>query len=100
MGQSAGAIVAGSTIRPAYWKGWDDPSAGGSLEEVEWTDEKLKCMGLVPNRAFFPHYDEQWAATVEERRAELRGAELLCLTDDGRQAFVSGDDEVEEVEEP
>ena len=27
VGQSAGAVVAGATIRTAFWKGWDDPNA-------------------------------------------------------------------------
>ena len=99
VGQSAGSIVAGATLRPAFFKGWDDPEAGGSLEGVEWTDERQRCMGLVPNRAFFPHYDPQWAKVVEERQGECGKAQLVCLTDDGSTAWVSGD-EVEDVEEP
>lgn len=93
VGQSAGSIVAGATARTALWKGWDDPKAGGALEEVEWTDEKLRCMGLVPKRAFFPHYGAQWDALVEERRGELgRSVELVCLSDDGKGVYVSGEE--------
>ena len=95
VGQSAGAIVAGATIRPAYRKGWDDPAAGGALEGVQWNDDTMKCVGLVPNRVFFPHYvDEQHAGLVRDRKGELKGAvEVVCLTDDGKQAFVCGDEE-------
>ena len=93
VGQSAGAIVAGATIRPAYFKGWDDPAAGGALEGVRWTDKELRCMGLAPNRAFFPHYDQRWESTVQERKGELGSAELVCLTDDGSVAYVSGEEE-------
>ena len=34
MGASAGAIVAGKSIRTAEWKGWDDPTITG--EDFEW----------------------------------------------------------------
>ena len=65
VGKSAGAIVAGGTVETACWKGWDDPKAGGELEEIEWTTARMKVMGLAPNRAFFPHYDAQWEGLVE-----------------------------------
>ena len=93
VGQSAGAIVAGNSIRPALWKGWDDPAAGGALDGVEWTEGRLKSMGLVRRRVFFPHYDDQWAKTVDERKADLGGTKVMCLTDDGTTAYVSGEDE-------
>jgi len=97
VGQSAGAIIAGSSIQTALWKGWDDPTAGGSLADVEWTDAKLRSLGLVPDRLFFPHFEPEWAETVDKRTAELGaagdGAEVVCLTDDGSGAHVSGDDD-------
>ena len=34
VGASAGAIVAGRSIRTAEWKGWDDPSIAG--DDYEW----------------------------------------------------------------
>ena len=92
VGQSAGAIVAGTTIRTAFWKGWDDPAAAGPA--VDWSDEaNLRGMGLTAEScAFFPHYDEAWAQLVRERSGEVDGR-LVCLTDDGATALVSGDDE-------
>ena len=97
VGQSAGSIVAGATARTALWKGWDDPKAGGALDDVEWTDDELRCMSLAPRRAFFPHYDSQWAELVDERRGELgKAVEVMCLTDDGEHVYVSG----EEADEP
>jgi peptidase E len=94
VGCSAGSIVAGATIQPAHWKGWDDPQAGGELAEVEWSEAACRSMRLVPDRAFFPHYDErEWAALVEERRDELgEKVEVMCLTDDGSSVYVSGEE--------
>lgn len=94
VGQSAGAIIAGPTIRTAHWKGWDDPAAGGALEGVEWTDEAMQAVGLVPDRAFFPHYVEsEHAALVASRAGECGdGVEVVCLTDDGETAYVSGEE--------
>lgn len=93
VGQSAGSIVAGSTIRTAYWKGWDDPSAA---PDADWTDEaQLKAMGLAPDGiAFFPHYTDEWAAVVEEKKGEVE--RIVCLTDDGASSLVCGDEATEE----
>lgn len=93
VGQSAGSIVAGATIRTAYWKGLDDPTAGGALDGVEWTEDALRGAGLVPDRAFFPHYEaEEHEALVHARQAECgRAVEVVKLTDDGTQAYVVGD---------
>ena len=97
VGQSAGSIVAGATIRPAFWKGWDDPAA--APEDAGWDEESnLAAMGLVPDAAFFPHYEaEQWASLVEERRGEVAPARVVCLTDDGEGAVVCGDVEDEDA---
>ena len=91
VGCSAGAIVAGSTIRTAFWKGWDDPAAGGALADVDWSDgDRLQGMGLVADAAFFPHYDaEQWAGLIREREHEVE--RVVRLSDDGAHAYVEGD---------
>ena len=47
-------------------------------------------MGFV-REAFFPHYTEEWAGLVEERKGEVE--RVVCLTDDGRVAYVSGEEE-------
>ena len=93
VGQSAGSIVAGSTIRTAYWKGWDDPNAA---PDEDWSDEKsLVAMGLAPEGcAFFPHYTSEWASLVEEKKGEVE--RVVCLTDDGESSLVCGDDESDE----
>ena len=68
----------------------------GALADVEWSDAALRSMALVPkNRAYFPHYTAEWEATVAERRKECGGAEVVCLTDDGRTADVFGEEEEE-----
>lgn len=88
VGQSAGAIVAGESIRTAFWKGWDDP---GAAPEEDWSRaENLEAMGLAPT-AFFPHYDaEQWAGLVNSKKGEVHGR-VVCLTDDGEAAYINGD---------
>jgi hypothetical protein len=88
VGCSAGAIVAGSSIRTAYWKGWDDPHIVG-----DWsTEESLRGMGLVPSKAFFPHFEHAaHAALLEERRGDLGGSTVIGLTDCGEIAHVCGE---------
>ena len=88
VGQSAGAIVAGETVRTAFWKGWDDPAAA---PDEDWTDEaNQQAMGLAPV-SLFPHYDaELWRNLVDSKRGEVHGR-VLCLTDDGEESYVNGD---------
>ena len=103
VGQSAGAIVAGESIETAFWKGWDDP---GAAPDEDWSDEhNLKGMGLARQTVLFPHYSDEWQTLVEEKqqRAGLVSAtgtasdgshqsRLVCLTDDGVESLVVGDD--------
>lgn len=103
-GSSAGAIVAGSSMEPAGWKGWDDPSIvpGGRQTYDDWNG--VASLKLVGNAAFFPHYDEdQWAAVVQGKMAALaprRGGDdddddsntniqVCCLQDD-QVCYVDG----------
>lgn len=88
VGQSAGAIVAGESIRTAFWKGWDDP---GAAPEEDWSrEENLEAMGLAPT-SFFPHYDaEKWSSLVASKKSEVHGR-VVCLTDDGEEAYINGD---------
>ena len=58
IGASAGAIVAGNSIETAYWKGWDDPTACGSIPaDLEWTTERKSGAKLVTDENFFMHYE-------------------------------------------
>lgn len=89
MGCSAGAIVAGKSIKTAYWKGWDSPDidieAGGvgnnkdennirnssssSKRLVQWDEESLQGESLV-EKDIFPHYNHALhAALVQEKSA-------------------------------
>lgn len=66
IGSSAGAIVAGRSIKTAFWKGWDDP---GVAEDVVWGEDTLRGAGLS-DFSVFPHYE---ASTHDELIAERRG---------------------------
>jgi peptidase E len=69
IGASAGAIVAGKSIRTAYWKGWDDPLVAG--EDFEWNDGTLSGAALR-HYSVFPHYcTDQHADLVAQKRGEL-----------------------------
>ena len=68
MGSSAGAIVAGRSIKTAYWKGWDDPAAA---KEMEWNEDTLRGSGISPF-SVFPHYEPSaHDGLIDERRQEL-----------------------------
>ena len=69
MGASAGAIVAGKSIRTAYWKGWDDPAVAGT--DFEWTNEALQGRGLSEYSLFMHYQETQHATLVEEKKIEL-----------------------------
>ena len=78
IGSSAGAIVAGMDISPAFWKGWDDP---GAAEGVEWNSTNLRGRCIVPY-SIFPHYDaDKHLHLVESKRVELPHR-VRCIPDD------------------
>ena len=85
VGQSAGAICAGDSIRTAYWKGWDDP---GAADGVDWdAPAALDGLALAPGLSVFPHYaPDEHAALVAARSAELRPSRCVTLADD--EAYV------------
>jgi len=90
VGASAGSIVAGRSIEPALWKGWDDPAAAGP--DTDWEESgAYDAMSLAPSVSFFPHYSDEWAALCSSRSAEL-DHKCVLLTDDGNEAFVMGDE--------
>jgi peptidase E len=65
-GASAGAILAGHTIRTCEWKNWDDPGHGTEwdLRNTPW---KLEGLHLLKNDAsVFVHYNDEWERRVKE----------------------------------
>ena len=69
IGASAGAIIAGKSIRTAYWKGWDDPSVAGT--DFVWNEDALQGRGLSEYSLFMHYQETQHAALVEEKKSEL-----------------------------
>lgn len=90
VGCSAGSIVAGQDVSTAYWKGWDDPRAGGALDGVDWAAPgATTALGLVAGVSFFPHHTDEFETLVAARRGAL-GHEVVCLRDAGRPYVVGG----------
>lgn len=86
VGCSAGSIVAGRSIRTAFWKGWDDPRV---VEAVDWGSEQAQtALGLV-SVSLFPHYEPAaHEALVQQRRGELDHG--LVTLDEAGGAYMVG----------
>ena len=70
IGASAGAILVGSTMQTACWKGWDDPRVvPGQQDYADW--EQVPGLSLVGKVAFFPHMEDSWKELVESKSQEL-----------------------------
>ena len=82
-GKSAGAIVAGSRVATATWKGWDAPSV---VPGKETYDDWLECQGFkfAGDSSIFPHMDDQWEDLVKEKTQTTDKAfdSLYCLRED------------------
>ena len=92
IGVSAGAIVAGNSIETAYWKGWDDPTASGTISE-EWTVDRKEGAKLAPDESFFMHYDADiHQGLVEESSRRFEGS-FLVRTVKNNNALIYGEDE-------
>ena len=108
VGKSAGAIVAGSRVDTATWKGWDNPAVVPGKETYgDWNG----CRGMSfmgPNASIFPHYDdESWEVVVQEKTKQtieedgdgvtvysLHEWEACCIDGEAREVFVvSGEQE-------
>ena len=89
-GASAGAICAGSTIKTALFKGWDDPYANGAIDKTYiWDDVTFKGPSL--SAPVFPHYDPSLhGALIEEQMAAWLPQEgpIVAIADD--EAYISG----------
>jgi hypothetical protein len=79
-GASAGAILAGTTIRTCEWKGWDDPGHGTSWD-LRATEHGLDGLGMMDGGAsLFPHAGSEWVGRVEEMKP--RHAETVVILDE------------------
>jgi len=64
IGVSAGALLCGSTVETAVWKGRDNPK-DPSLPELDWADPDVaEGLNLLDGNAYFMHYDASWADVV------------------------------------
>lgn len=70
-GKSAGAILAGTNINTAYWKGWDDPlvTPTGEREQESSPLIGLDCLGQ--SKSVFPHMDECWQELVAQKQKTI-----------------------------
>ncbi len=107
VGKSAGAIVAGSRVDTATWKGWDDPAVVPGKETYgDWNGYRgVSFMG--PNASIFPHMGESWKVMVQEKTKQmieedgddvavysLHEWEACCIDGEAREVFVvSGEQE-------
>ena len=65
-GASAGAILAGATLKVCEWKAWDDPGHGQSWD-LRSLPSGLDGLNLVNDgMSVFPHYSDQWQSRVAE----------------------------------
>lgn len=79
-GASAGAILAGASIRTCEWKNWDDPGHGTSWD-LRSTKDGLDGLGIMDRGAsLFPHAGSEWATRVEEMKP--RHAETVVILDE------------------
>lgn len=96
IGKSAGAIIAGTTVETATWKGWDDPSIVPSKETYEdW--QRHPGLSMVGSQCFFPHMNDDWESLVEEKRTGISDAvvclgefDACCVDGNAKHAEISG----------
>jgi peptidase E len=90
-GASAGAIVAGTTVSTALWKGWDDPRVVPEPNDWEHNNQHdpIQTAGLSllgPHYSCFPHYDTTWESTVADKTYALREIDpfhqVMTIADD------------------
>jgi peptidase E len=88
MGASAGAIVAGTSIETAFWKGWDAPILPDmGMDDCVWNAENLRGRSLV-DFSLFMHYSEpEHAALVQNKKDTLP---LVCVRDDSAILISAG----------
>mmetsp|Transcript_28093 Transcript_28093/g.39500 ORF Transcript_28093/g.39500 Transcript_28093/m.39500 type:complete len:408 (+) Transcript_28093:129-1352(+) len=94
-GKSAGAIIAGSKVETATWKGWDDPSVVPGMEiYADW--KSVGSLDMAGGDSFFPHMSEEWTDLVGDKRKEvqdsfvhtLREEEAYCIDGHKKHSFL------------
>jgi hypothetical protein len=89
VGVSAGALLCGSTVQPALWKGRDDPCAP-QIPKVNWLDlATSEGWNLLDGLTFFMHFDEQWKGLVDREKAKWKDRFPLMTVDDSTLAIFS-----------
>lgn len=92
IGVSAGAIVAGNSIETAYWKGWDDPTACGTIPD-EWTAERKEGAKLVQDESFFMHFDSDTHQELVEQSSRRFEGSFLVRTVKNNAALIYAEKE-------
>jgi peptidase E len=97
VGASAGAIVAGTSIETAFWKGWDAPVAPGmGMDDWVWNEENLRGRSLV-DYSLFMHYNElEHEALVRAKKGSLpvvsvRDSSAILVPSEGSAVELKGD---------
>ena len=91
--------MAGKSIEPALWKGWDDPGVvPGKGTYSDWVG--CEGLGLAGEASIFPHMDDVWEELVVEKKGEMGGAgghvrclrewEACCINGENGEVFVVG----------
>lgn len=79
-GSSAGAILVGSRVETACWKGWDDPRIHPDRPSREdWVG--VPGLDLIGGTSIFPHMDESWTELVAEKKQTLVD-NVVCIRDE------------------
>ena len=101
VGKSAGAIIAGSRVDTATWKGWDNPAVVPGKETYDdWYGYKgMRFAG--PDTSIFPHMEETWRDLLQEKTKQmikedgncvnvysLHEWEACCIDGDAEKVFV------------
>lgn len=91
VGSSAASINAGSSVRMAFWKDWDDKTAGGSIQD-NWDDDAVaRGLDLAGGRNFFPHANDRYANRQwQEEMARQHDTPNTVILADGDGYVVDG----------
>lgn len=107
VGKSAGAIIAGSRVDTALWKGWDNPACVPDKATYDdWNGYRGMCF-LGPDASIFPHMDDHFERLVQEKTKQiiekdgngakvysLREWEACCVDAEAGDVFVVGGEQL------
>ena len=78
VGASAGGIVAGRSIKTAFWKGWDDPMLGGEeYRDLEKNKDNLFGADLCRGDSFFMHYEPSKHDELLELKQKTKSEDIF-----------------------